>query len=402
MGSDLNRNLLFVGGGHADIPMILAAKRLGYRVITTGNRPSDLGHQHSDAYEYADFSDSSQILALARKHDVQAICPSCNDFAALSSAEAAYALKLPGHDSPEISRLIHHKDEFRKFCQQNSIPVPGLARGFESASAASSYLRSSASRMILKPVDLTGGKGISIVEPGQDPSPSIERAFRISKAGRIVVEEFLSGTRHGFSALLHQGRVAFHFTDNEHYYLNPFMVSGASTPARVPTDAVTRLIAVSEKIARALGLQSGIFHVQFILTPDGPVLIEVCRRPPGDLYVTLVQHATGVDYPEWILRGFLGESDFAPNHHPPQGNYIRHCVMPSKSGILRQVNVSNEIRKNIIDSMMWWTPGMRVDDPMTTKFGIVFLKFSSRAEMTEKAEILDQLIQVEMEQVDAC
>ena len=65
--------LLIAGGGYADIPLIRAAKRLGFFVITSGNRPDELGHRHSDLYEPGDFSDGEAMLVIARKHQVAAV-----------------------------------------------------------------------------------------------------------------------------------------------------------------------------------------------------------------------------------------------------------------------------------------------------------------------------------------
>ena len=46
--------LLIAGGGYADIPLIKAAKKLGFYVITSGNREDDLGHQFSDETRLAE------------------------------------------------------------------------------------------------------------------------------------------------------------------------------------------------------------------------------------------------------------------------------------------------------------------------------------------------------------
>jgi len=35
------KKLLIAGGGYADIPLILSAKKLGFYVITSGNRPDE-------------------------------------------------------------------------------------------------------------------------------------------------------------------------------------------------------------------------------------------------------------------------------------------------------------------------------------------------------------------------
>ena len=299
------KKLLIAGGGYADIPLIKAAKSLGYYVITSGNRPEELGHKVSDEYRPADFSDPEAMLDLARGIGIDAICPCCNDFSAISSAYVAEQLDLPGYDSYEISKLIHHKDSYRKFAIENGIPTPN-AKGFDNFEDALSSIDDFRLPLIIKPVDLTGGKGITKINDQLEARDALEEAFAISKLGRVVVEEFIEGSRHGFSAFIRDGKVIFHFTDNEHYYLNQYMVSAASTPSTVPESVVKELVSQSEKISELLSLKTGIFHVQFILREDEPVIIEICRRPPGDLYIKLVEHATGVDYPSWIVRAFCG------------------------------------------------------------------------------------------------
>ena len=83
------KKILIAGGSHADIPMIKAAKKINYYVITSGNKSDDLGHQYADEYAPADFSDKEQVLAIAVKHNIDAIISSCNDFSAISCAYVA-------------------------------------------------------------------------------------------------------------------------------------------------------------------------------------------------------------------------------------------------------------------------------------------------------------------------
>jgi biotin carboxylase len=88
------KKLLLVGGSHADIPVIQAAHQQGFYVITTGNKKDDLGHRLADIYYPADYSDPKQILDLAQRLKIDAICPSANDFSALSCAYTAEKLGL--------------------------------------------------------------------------------------------------------------------------------------------------------------------------------------------------------------------------------------------------------------------------------------------------------------------
>lgn len=390
------KKLLIAGGGHADIPMILAGKRMGFHVITTGNRPDELGHQYSDEYYNADFSNPDVILALARDLEVSAICPCCNDFSAISSAFAAQILGLPGHDLVETVKILHHKDLFRAFSIEHGFPVPA-AKGVTSIKEGLEAIHHFPLPVIVKPVDLTGGKGVSTVRRIDEAEVALKRAFTISRAKRVVVEEFIEGSRHGFSAFLVDGRVVFSFMDNEHYYINPYLVAAASTPSFAGADVHAQLCSISERYASLLHLKTGIFHVQFILRHGKPVIIEICRRPPGDLYVRFVEIATGVDYARWIVKAFAGLDCSEASHAEPQGCFVRHCVMASSAGRLKDIVIDAKIERHIIESLWWWKPGDWVDDVRTTKFGIVFLKFDSPNEMLEMEERMHLLIRPEIE-----
>jgi len=390
------KKMLIAGGGYADIPLILAGQKIGYRVITSGNRPEELGHRYSNEYRPADFSNPDAILRLARKLDVSAICACCNDFSALSAAYAAEEMGLPGHDSFETAQIIHHKDRYREFALAHGIATP-RALGFTSREEALAGIKELPLPLIVKPVDLTGGKGMTTLRRSDDEAAAIDKAFAISRTKRIVVEEFIEGTRHGFSAFLVDGRVAFHFTDNEHYFLNPYMVSAASAPSIVPESAVKMLCADAKKIAGLLKLKTGIFHVQFIMQDGMPVIIEICRRAPGDLYIRLVELATGENYPKWIVSAEAGLDCGAIRQAAPRGCYTRHCIMSATPGRVRDIVFDSSIEKNIVDQFIWAKKGDMVADVMTSKFGIVFLRYQSQTEMLDKTQRLQQLIRVETE-----
>lgn len=387
------KKLLIAGGGYADIPLILAARELGFHVVTSGNRAEDLGHRHSNECRLADFSDPEAMLALSRELEIDAICACCNDFSALSAAYVAERLGLPGHDSLATSRILHHKDLYRDFARQNDIATP-RAEGFSSTPEALAMIEKWPLPLIIKPVDLTGGKGITTIHEMGQAEPALDWAFSISRAKRVVVEEFLQGTRHGMSTFLRDGKVVFYFSDNEHYFKNPYLVSAASTPSIVSASVERELCSESERIASLLSLKTGIFHIQYILRDGQPVIVEICRRAPGDLYIRFVEHATGVAYPSWIVRASAGLDCSELSHAAPQGFFSRHCVMSSSEGRVRDVRFDESIRVNVVDQYMWWKPGDVVDDVMTCKLGIVFLRFDGMEEMLDKTECMQELIRV--------
>lgn len=390
------KKLLIAGGGHSDVPLILAAKALGYHVTTSGNRPDDHGHKFSDAFEPCDYSVPGAVLEVARRLEAEALCACCNDFSALSCAFAARELGLAGHDDPVTSEIIHHKDRWRSFANEHDVPSP-LAFGccnLEDVEAAVGRLRFP---VIVKPVDLTGGKGIHRADSASEALDAAKVAFALSKAKRIVVEEFVTGTRHGFTCILRQKRVAFYFVDDEIYYLSQYLVAGACSPSSCSQASINTLVTQIERVAGLLDLVDGVFHVQFIQNQDGlPIIIEACRRAPGDLYPELVRYATGAPYAEWIVRGALGLplSDVSPMR--PRFCITRHCLMADRAGTFSGFDFSPGLEGRILGSMVWAAQGDKVTDPQTHKFGIVFVSHADEVQMRQEVPKLQTLFRAKV------
>lgn len=412
------KRMLLLGGGHAELPLIMAAQALGYFVITTGNAREGLGHPFANKNVFEDFSNKEAMLELARREHVDVVCSGCNDFALLSTAYVCEKLGLPGHDSYETSLQIHHKDKYRALAERLDIPTPRAVSVRNRAEFDALHLTFP---VIVKPIDLTGGKGIHRAANYEEAVKAYEDAVSRTREDHVVVEEFVTGTNHGFSAMLVKGKVAFYFADNEQYFVNKYMVSGASTPSTTSNRGLQLLCEYSERIAAELKLVDGILHIQYIERDDGiPVIIEICRRPPGDLYIRFVQYATGVNYPRAIILAETGElqlSDLVPagavpadvgavetfdaaaadasaKSMPKVKPFLRHCVMASREGTVQGVTFAKEITDNVVEKFMWFEKGEPTGDILYYKAGIVFLQFDTVQEMLEKTAHMTEYIRV--------
>ena len=401
--------MLLLGGGHAEIPLIQAAQSLGWYVITTGNDRRGLGHPYADKNVFVNYSDKDAMLELAKSEGVQAVCSGCNDFALLSTVFVCEKLGLPGHDSYATSLEIHHKDKYRALATRLGIPTPRAlvvrsAADFETAIAQLTF------PIIVKPVDLTGGKGIHRAANTDEAREAYKDACSRTRQDHIVAEEFVQGSNHGFSAMLVKGKVAFAFSDNEQYYINKYMVSGANSPSTSSDKTLAMLREYSERIAQELHLVDGILHIQYIERADGtPIIIEICRRPPGDLYIKFVKYATGVDYPKFIVQAETGEDISGIADVPTQGFWLRHCIMSDCQageqtatgdickGIVRDVTFAPEIQGNIVEKFLWYKPGEVITDKLIYKAGIVFFKFDTLAEMQDKTAHMTELAKITIE-----
>ncbi|MCT7909646.1 ATP-grasp domain-containing protein [Arcobacter lacus] len=391
----MKKKLLVAGGSYGDIPIIKEAKKLGFYVITSGNREDDLGHKFSDEYHLRDFSNKEDILELAKSLNIDAIVPSCHDLSMVTCAYVAEKLCLAGYDSYETTLNLHHKDRFRKICDEIGLMVP-KSYAFDNIEKTKESYSKFHNPCIVKPIDLGGGKGITIVNNIKNIDEAIDYAFESSKSKKIVIEEFVEGTLHSFSTFINNGKVIVYFGDNEFSSVNPYGVATSTSPSNNFNLVKNKLIKETEKLAEYLHLKDGLLHMQYLLNDDKINIIEFTRRMPGDWYSRVVELSTGVNHAYWTLQGYLN-GDFSKLHNKKQnGYYSRHCIMALKNGYIKNLFIDNSIKENIVDSFILIDKYIKVDDYIYQKFGIVFLKYNSLVEMEEKTKKINELIKIEI------
>lgn len=391
------KKLLILNGSHSEIPLILAGKKLGYYVITGGNRPDLIGHKYSDEYVNCDFSDPELVYNTFKDKGLDAVCSCANDFGAITAAYLSDKLGLPGHDTYENALLIHHKDKFKAFAAKKNVPTPA-AKSFDDIEAAVSSKTIWQYPIMVKPVDLTGGKGVTKVDNEDEYEKAIEKAFKMSRKKTIVAEEFVEGSQHSFSTFLVNKKVIAFYSDNEYSDFNRFLVSTSGGPATDVDFVKDILISEAEKIASALNLHDGVFHYQYIMSKDKkPHILEITRRCSGDMYPVPVQHATGIPWAEWIVRAECGMDcgDLASGQYTQKIFGGRHCIMGEKEGTVKSVLIADELRNNIYEQFMWGGEGSLIADHTVDKIGILFLEFSSEQEMLDKCKRIRYLVKIE-------
>ena len=123
-------------------------------------------------------------------------------------------------------------------------------------------------------------------------------------------------------------------------------------------------------------------------------MIEICRRPPGDLYPLFVEHATGVNYSSAILNFVVQNKNNFDSKFLSKGFYARHCVMGDKSGTIKKVNYSPIIQKYIIDEFKLWKENTPFNH-LTQNVVLLFMKFNTEIEMKEISNNLYNYIEIE-------
>lgn len=368
------KKMLLLNGSFNEIELIHTAHRLGYYVITTGNDPSGEGHKYANRYISCDYSDKEAALKLAEREGVDVICACSNDFGALSAAYAAEKLGLPGHDPYEISRLFHEKDCFKKMAKELGLSTPEAA-WFDSVSDALDYIDSLSSfPKLIKPADLSGGKGICLAYDKKTAAEAAKKAFQRSKIKRILIEDYIEGQQQGITVFVYKGKVVLEFSTNDYAYDNPYMVWMACPPADHYSEIRSGIVSDIEKIAREKGIKDGFFTFQYILKDGKPYYLETMRRCLGNRHYMCMSRDTGVDFYELYIRTQCGEDcgKLLENRHAADSCSGFLAIFAPGNGVIKSIEIDPQFRSRLFDIKMFGGPGYTVTDHLNDKIGTLY------------------------------
>ena len=172
------KKLLVLGGDHFTIPVVEAAHKQGYYVITCDYLPDNVAHKASD--EYVNFStiDKEGILEWAKKNPIDGVV-TFTDSGVVTTAYLQHHLGLPQIGPLASVELLQNKARFRQFLTEHGFNVP-KAKGFtykEDALASKDFFTLP---VIVKPVDAAGSKGVTKVSDWNELETAVDWAIKFS------------------------------------------------------------------------------------------------------------------------------------------------------------------------------------------------------------------------------
>lgn len=368
---------------HNDLGLIRALRKMGYYIIVTGNVQGLVGEKYADEYIQADYSQKELILDIARNEKIDAICQCCNDWGVYTAAYVAEKMGLPGYDSYETTVLLHNKDKFKKFAENNGIVTP-KAHVFETKNEALKWIENANFPLIVKPTDASAGNGISKISSSEEACHAIETAFEKSRAQRVIIEKYLCGTQHGFCTFLKDRKVVACCSNNEYSILNPYRVEIDTFPADDYEQAQKFLIPQIEKIADVLQLKDGIFHLQYIMENGTPQILEVMRRVLGNMYSVPANLLNGLDWDYWEARAKCGlNCEEFPRNVKQEGCFAYKTILAQKNGMIKSIEIPSKYSHYLLYDFLLKKPGDYVTHFSSEPIGFLFFMFSSKEQMKE-------------------
>lgn len=301
--------------------LIGVAAEMGLRVVVASadagdRRLSDAVRAAADSVLTVETNDQAALEAavreLHRAEPFEAVLPG-SDIYVTATARVAAALDLPGLPVATVDR-VRDKSVMRAAVAEAGLRTPRFAQATSEAE-----LRAAAEQVgfpcVMKPVACSGSIHVSRADDLDqltaafqrlvtDPEPDMGKLHE----HRVLVEEYVQGPE--FSAdgyVLESGEITVVALSRTLLGPEPdFVEMGHLTPALVDDATLKSVEAYVGDVVRAVGITSGPFHCELRLAADGPVLIEIGARLPGDRIVELLRLVTGVSLPRVAVAIVLG------------------------------------------------------------------------------------------------
>jgi len=303
------KKLLILGTSIGSVQIVQTAKEMGYYTIVTDNLNPELSIAKKAADEYWMISthDVDCLESKCRKENVNAVFAGISEYNLDRMKELTKRLGLPCYIEDASWKYARDKSEFKKKCREVGIPV---VDEYElSNPPLPQELAQIEYPVVVKPVDGSGNKGLSICYSEEEVVAGCRKARQLSNSPKILVERYIIGEEtwnfyylaEGVSRYIYSGRV---FRQPGYpTYLYSFGCSAPSDTREFGEQMNEKCIAFLKDI----GCKNGIAWFQFIKDQEGRYYaLEMAQRMSAGTPGRTMKKAVGINAIEWMLETAFG------------------------------------------------------------------------------------------------
>ena len=344
----MKKNILILGSGRHQVPLIKKAESLGFRTIVADNLINSPGRKYSSINTLVSSLDYLECKKLALEYKVVGILTAGTDQPVSVMAKISEDLSLPCYISAKGAEIATSKLAQRKLFQHTNILQPRF-KALESPVEFDNKWNQFP--CIVKPDCSQGQRGITFVKSYGELNNAIFEALNYSNNNAAIVEGFIPGPEFTINVWLNHDEISFFAVSDRITYSRGCM--GVCFQHIFPSLAAKNfegsLRKIVKEIASIFGISDGPLYIQMIATSSGPVLVEAAARIGGGHEVLLFPHIYGFDPIDALLKFF---TDRMPATQPLMEDYPKVGLInfvfsnPGKCVTIKDMHYGNY--KNII------------------------------------------------------
>ena len=397
------RKILLLGGSAQQVGVIKTAKKMGCYTILCDYLPDNPGQYVADKFYLISTTEKEKVLEIARREKINAILAYASDPAAPTAAYIAGKMKLPGNPYTSVE-ILCNKDRFRKFLRENGFNSP-QTRSYTEMKCILEDCENEKIKFpsIIKPVDSSGSKGITVLKGKRDIKEAAELAFSFSKSHKIIIEEYIEKKHQyliGGDIFVVDGKVVLWGLLNcyRDAKVNPLVPVGKSYPLQLSAEDRKKIEDTLQLLVDRLKIKAGAMNIEAVIDKEERVwLIDVGPRSGGNMIPDLLGEIYQIDIAKMSVKVALGDKVKVVLNNP-QCCYATYNVHCNREGYYSGLEISENIQKYIVKKYLY-----KKEDDIVERFdnaskcvGIIFMCFENERVMKRVLEKINDSIYVQL------
>lgn len=381
-----------VGAGSWQSSAIKRVADLGYQTLAVDGDPEATGFKLADSYIVADISSPADVAKAVRKYfdetyckPTAVVCTAC-EAGMLAAANLREVYGLQGMQLALAKKLISKGEQ--RYAWRGLTSPQYVLMNRQTIKIASVLTELVSDNVIVKPVDSSGSRGITVARRDEINLEDLERALSYSRNGEIIVEEFVTGKEYTIESIRLDGiSYPVLVTSKQKVAGTESTVANTLVSCKLNESQAHKFCSLVQQAHDALDYNNGVCHTEVIMDNEGTLwLVETAGRGAGfGVSESFIQYAAGYDYFEASLCFDLG----LPVVEPPR--YLQEQVsavrfLETLPGIFAGIDNQSDVE---VKTLM--TPGTKMCAPKTDGDRVAYFYVKAKNNESVSAEINDKL-----------
>ncbi len=396
----MNKKVLIIGAGVAQVDAIKKAKDMGYYILASDGSAEAEGLKIADESRVIDVKDIGANYQWAKEADVGGVLSYASDVTLPTVLAIREKMNLPGLGRVPMEVSLDKSQQRQRFKNANlSQPFFNIVEDLKGLDAFESQR---GVPLVVKPVDNAGSRGVTLVFQRSQLKDACEVALANSQKKQMIVEEFIDGielTVEGFSI------------NGEHHVLaisDKFKPEGSyrvatqlAYPAAISKEEEIEVIKLIERALTVAEVDNTPTHSEIILSKEGPKIIEIgCRGGGFYVFTRVVEAVSGYDIVANWTRMCMGDA-LDPLRTERNGVVLRFYTAPPGKRLIKVEGLEKAKSMEGVETDLFLSPGDIIPKLKTdgSRTGWMIVSGKDRNEAVKKADQVSALVKFHVEEI---
>lgn len=367
--------ILTLAGGYDQIALIQELKARGHQVLLADYLENPMAKTYADRHYRVSTLDEEAIYSLAKREEVDLVTTACTDQALLTVAGVSEKLGLPFYLSSKKALDITNKYYMKNKMSANGIPTAKYMVLDDQDTWKCRFGEAGMFPFVVKPCDCNSSKGVTRVNTEKELADAVERAFQLSRSGKVIVEEFVDGEEISIDAWIDsEGEKILSVSKTSKVYENAdsFTIYQSKYPFRGIEGIQNQLKDIVKKIVAAFELSDCPLLVQALVHDNEVSVIEFSARMGGGTKYKLIEYMSGVPIMEKYVNRILGDNSQILHPVQSEKKVELNYVYAYNGTVTKVTGLENLKKQGVIKEFFLYQPIGSIIQKRTTSSDRVF------------------------------